>query len=295
MHPAVFRRRALDIALQQQPHHLLDLTADQMRRHADHPVAAHRHDVESFVVVAAPDQKAGLGPVNDAGDLIHIAARLFDADNVVDFAEPDGGFVAHIQTGAAGDVVHNGRQTGAFRDGLKVPVQPFLRRFVVVRHYQQQAVNALPFGLLGKLDAFGGAVIAGAGDDRAPVANGFLNLGIQPQFFPGSQGRRLAGSSRHDHPVAAGIKKGVGEPLGLGVIHLALGVKRRNHRRDKPAQLSHSSPPYIVESATRGIPKRQSCAYYTPAYPRRNPANPTPPKFPNAPAPAGAVIGNPPR
>ena len=199
--------------------------------------------------------------------------------------------MAHIQTGAAGDVVHNGRQTGAFSDGLEVPVKPLLGRFVVVRHYQQQAVNALPFGLLGKLDAFGGAVIAGAGDDRAPVADGFLNLGIQPQFLAGSQGRRLAGSSRHDHPVAAGIKKGVGEPPGLGVIHLALGVKRRNHRRDKPAQLSHSSPPYIVESATRGIPKRQSCAYYTPGYPRRNPANPPPPKFPKAPTPPAQLFG----
>ena len=110
-------------------------------------------------------------------------------------AEPDGGLVGHVQAGAAGHVVDDGGQVGAFGDGLEVLVQALLRGFVVVGHHQQHTVHSGLLGLLAQLDALGGAVVAGAGDDRAPLADGVLDLAEQPDFFLDSQGRRLAGSA----------------------------------------------------------------------------------------------------
>ena len=128
-------------------------------------------------------------------------------------------------------------------DGLEMLVKPFLRRFVVVGHHQQQPVHTLLLGLHAELDAFRGVVVTGAGNHRAAVADGFLHLGEQPQLLFGAEGGRLAGGTRDDDSVAAGVEEGVGEALGLIVVHLPLGVERCNHSRDQPAYLCHDFPP----------------------------------------------------
>ena len=127
---------------------------------------------------------------------------------------------------AAGDVVENARQVGLFGDGLKVPVQSFLRRFVVVRDHQEQAVDPLLLGFHAELDALRGVVVAGPGHHRAPFAYRFLHFGEQPEFLFGTQRGRFASGAGDDNAVAARIKQGIGEALGLFVVHLAFDVKR---------------------------------------------------------------------
>ena len=127
--------RALDISFQQQAHHVLDLVADQVSHHADNAVATYGHDQERLVVVAAPDLEVGASALDDSGDLVHVAAGFFGANDVVDLAQPDRGLVGHIHAGAAHDVVDDAGQIGLAGNRLEVLVHPLLRGFVVIRYH----------------------------------------------------------------------------------------------------------------------------------------------------------------
>ena len=101
----MFCRRIFHVAFQQIPHHLADLVAHQVGRNAHYTVAARGHHVVGLVIVAAPHAEPVLGPVDDAGYLVHIAAGFLDADDIVDMTETNRRFVGHVETGAARHVV----------------------------------------------------------------------------------------------------------------------------------------------------------------------------------------------
>ena len=109
----MLRRRALQVSLQRQAHHRLDLGADEVRRDADDAVAAHRHHRVGLVIVAGPDEEAGPRIADDVRRLAQVTAGLLDAHDVGDLAQADDGVGRHVDGGAAGHVVEDDRKVGA--------------------------------------------------------------------------------------------------------------------------------------------------------------------------------------
>ena len=99
---------------------------------------------------------------------------------------------ADRRAGAARDVVEHHRQVGGVGDGGEVRDQPGLRRLVVVRRDDQQAVRARLCGRLGQLDGVRGVVGADAGDDAGPVAD---RLEHGPEQLGPSRRRVVVGDS----------------------------------------------------------------------------------------------------
>ena len=236
---------ALDVALQQQTHHVLDLVTNQVGHHANYAIAAHGHDQECLVVVAAPDFEVGRG-LNDAGDLVHVAAGFFRAYDVIDLAQPQRRLVSHVYAGTAHDVVDDAGKISLACDRLKVLVDPLLRGFVVVGHHEQQAVDALLLSFLAELDALGGVVGAGAGYDHALVTDRLFDLAEKAHLLVGGERGRFAGGAGQDDAVAARVEKGMGELLSLLKVDRALVVEGSNHRCEKSTYLCHVRLLYSV-------------------------------------------------
>ncbi|MNP25161.1 hypothetical protein D3C76_1179560 [compost metagenome] len=85
---------------------------------------------------------------------------------------------------------------------LEVLVQAFLRRLVVVRHYQQAGVGTGALGVLGQVHGFGSGVGTGTGDDRdaAGAALDALDhvLDDQDVFFDIQRGGLTGGADSDD-------------------------------------------------------------------------------------------------
>ena len=111
-----------------------------------------------------------------------------------------------------------------------------LRRLVVVRHRQQQRIDAGARGLAAQLDAVGGAVVARAGDHRRARADDVLHLGPEADLLGDRQRRRLAGGAGDDEAVGAGVEQRDRQPPRLRVVDGAVGYERRDHGGEDPAE-----------------------------------------------------------
>src|SRR5581483_1824265 len=164
--------------------------------------------------------------------------------------------------GTARHVVGDAGQAGAGSDGLEVAEEPFLRRLVVVRHRQQQAVRAQLLALLCQLAALGSVVVAGARDDGAAVADSLLDLAQQAHLLLVAQRRRFAGRAKKDDAVASRIEECQRQALGLAVVQLSFVVERRDHRRQQSADFHRYTSFLAISSsaicmALRAAPLRR--------------------------------------
>ena len=85
----------------------------------------------------------------------------------------------------------------------KCATQALLRRLVVVRRHDEQAVGAGLLGRRGQLDGVGGVVGADAGDDPGPVADRLEDGAQQVVLLARAGGGRLPGRAADDQAVAA--------------------------------------------------------------------------------------------
>ena len=97
--------------------------------------------------------------------------RLLDGADVRDLGEPRDRLGLDVDHHAARDVVDDHRPVGGSRDRLEVRDDPALRRLVVVRRHDEEAVDAERVRLLGEVHGVGGRVRARAGDDRRAPAD----------------------------------------------------------------------------------------------------------------------------
>ena len=136
--------------------------------------------------------------------------------------------------GARRDVVEHHRQVGAVGHRGEVPEQTGLRRPVVVRRDDQQAVDAEPLGGARLLDRVRGVVGADAGDDGGPVADGVqddLEHGVLLAVADASA--TPPSSRRSTRPSCAQpVDQVRGQLLRAGEVDGAVLGQRGDHRRE---------------------------------------------------------------
>ena len=103
-----------------QVHHLTDLGAHQVARHADDAHRSQAHVSERGPVVAGVDLEP-VGRLGDhARDGLEVARGILDRHDVGALREPEQGVVFDADRGTAGDVVQDHRQVGCVCDVLEV-------------------------------------------------------------------------------------------------------------------------------------------------------------------------------
>ena len=146
------------------------------------------------------------------------------------------GLAGDRDAGAAGDVVDHDGQVARVGDRGEVRDEPGLRRLVVVGRHGEHGVGAGLLGHLRRLDALGGVVAAGAGDDDGAVADGLDDGAQQLVLLVGGGGRRLARRARHDEAVVAVVDEVRGEGLSLLEVDGAVVPHRGDHRREDASE-----------------------------------------------------------
>ena len=131
------------------------------------------------------------------------------------------------------DVVEHHRQVGGVGDRGEVPEQAGLRRPVVVRRDDEQAVHAEPLGRPRLLDRVRGVVGADAGDDGRAVADGVHHRLEDGVLLAVADGRRLPRRAEDDQAVVRlPVDQVRGQLLRAGEVDRAVLGERGDHRRE---------------------------------------------------------------
>ena len=224
---AVERPRRLVLACVPEPDQLLHLRADDVRVHADAADAAELEERQDQVVVARVEVEAGL---DDVLRLREVVVRLLDAADVLDLGQPRDRLGLDVEHDPAGDVVDDDRLVGRRRDGLEVRDDPALRRLVVVRRHDEDAVDAELVRPLGQVDRVARVVGAGAGDDGRAVADLLQRRGVELEALLVGERRALAGRAGDDEPVRAVVDEVARERAEAVQIDRAVPLERRHDR-----------------------------------------------------------------
>ena len=224
-------RGALEVAFDRGAHLLGDLRADDVRVDADAAGAAEleerlEQDVVAGVEVEAESRRCA-APRRAA------ACACLTARDVVDLREPRDRLGLDVDDDAARDVVDDDRPVGRARDRLEVRDDPALRRLVVVRRDDEEAVGAELVRLPRSGAPSARRVRAGAGDDGGAVADR-----LDPRRGSGRAARRRrASGSRRSCPRPRGrrsrCRRGEREALeGVEVDRAVLAQRRRDRGQD---------------------------------------------------------------
>jgi hypothetical protein len=125
-----------------------------------------------------------------------------------------------------------------------VLVEPFLRRFVVIRRYREETGDAPPRHFAGSTNQFPGVISAGAGQHRH-LAAGLLDNDLHdPQPLDVGERRALAGGSTRAKEMHARVNLPARQPPDRCIVELT-AFRERGYQRgsDSCKWLSHCGPP----------------------------------------------------
>ena len=216
------------------------LSGDDVGGDADSAVGAHAPEVEVVVVVAAPDTEVGPG-LQHAGRGVEVAVGLLVAGDVGDLGEAQERIDGEIDARAPGHVVDDDGRAGALGDLAEVLDDAGLGRPQVVGRDREDGVDAGGLGTLGEGDGVAGVVRAGAGDNRAAVAELLLDLLPEAGLLVVAQEGCLAGGAGNDNSLVASADEGGGEAAGEDVVDLALGGVGGDHGGEESTDLGHDA------------------------------------------------------
>ena len=177
--------------------------------------------------------------VDRFGDLRHVAAGFFDADDVGNLGEARQGRGFEIGGGASGHVVENDRLVAdGFGDGLEMAVLAFLRGLVVVGRGGEDAVDAGARGdFFRLLDGVVRGVGGRAGHDGDASGDDFDGGvdDVQP-FVVGERGS-LAGGAAGNQEINAGLDLPRDQIAQGSVVDGAVLMKRSYERSATSTEL----------------------------------------------------------
>ena len=189
------------VAVAVEADHLGDLVPPEMGRDRDDADGAEPEEGQRVRVISGVEVEPGL--LRDEARLVEVVVRLLHGDDRVDLREPRDRDRLDVDDHAARDVVRDDRQVGSGRDRLEVLDDRPLRRLVVVRRHDEDAVHAERRRLLREMDGMRGVVRAGAGDDGRALADGLARGREEEELLLVAQRRRLAGRAADDDAVRA--------------------------------------------------------------------------------------------
>ena len=147
-------RRFPDLAAPEGTHHLRHFARNDIRRHADDALRAHRHERQRQRIVAGLESRiSGRAPRATADTRSQLPpASLMPMMFLHSARQAPDGFDADFDAATARNAVKHDGQSGGARDVAEMLEQPFLRRLVVIRRDLQRTVRAdfLGFAASGK-------------------------------------------------------------------------------------------------------------------------------------------------
>ena len=199
--------------------------ADDVADHADHADGTERQQRQVQHVLAAVVREVGAG--QGPGHGAEVALGVLDRDDPRVLREPDERLHLDRHLRARRDVVEHHRQVGGVGDRGEVAEQAGLRRPVVVRGHDQQAVDAEPLGRPRLLDGVRGVV--GARPRRR------RSRGRRPRpARPRARRAARRPSSSATHPSSRG-RPGRRAPAGRPGARPAPARRRGRSSRPRPA------------------------------------------------------------
>ncbi len=205
-----------------------------MRRDRDDADRADVEEGERVRVVAGVEVEAGL--LGDETRLVEVVVRLLHGDDRVDLREARDRDRLDVHDDAARDVVRDDRKVRRGRDRLEVPDDRPLRRLVVVRRHDENAVHAERRRLLREMDGVRRVVRAGAGDDARALADRVARGREEEELLLVAQRRRLARRAADDDAVGAVVDEVRRELAEAVDVDRAVRLERRDHRGEDGAE-----------------------------------------------------------
>ncbi len=206
------------------------LAGDFIGCDGDHSNAAQSDYRQRNRIVAGENQETFASAADGFGDLSHVAACFFHADDVRDLAEARQRGRLDVRTGASGNVVEDDRLVAnSFCNGLEMAVLALLRGFVVVRRGRKDRVYA---GTSRKFLRLFYRIVRGvrrsSGDDgNAPGGDFDCRVNYVEPFVVG-QSRRLARCAAGYEEVNSGFDLPGDEVPKGGVVDRSVLLKWRN-------------------------------------------------------------------
>jgi hypothetical protein len=242
------------------------LARAEVRRDADQPVAAERERRQKEMVVAAPESEArGRGRARKISE--NCAKSPLDSLTPATFAwrRASSSSVAgqHVRTRAPGMLYTITGSVVASRDRAEVREHAVLRRFVVVGHDREDAVDAECFArsvistewrvLLPPVPATTAA--------RSPTAS--LTVAKSASFSSSVERRRFARRAADDEPVVAFVDEKAREPRRGREIDRRRSIERRQHRGEQRADLGraergHREAPAVISGGVASCPRPEA-------------------------------------
>ena len=154
-------------------------------------------------LASSPAEVEQVGLVEHPADLAEVAFGVFDGADVGVLRRAQDRLVLDLDAGAAGDVVEDHRQVGRVGDHAEVREDAGLRRLVVVRRDDHDAVGAGLLAVLVQLDGVRGLVGPAAGDDLGAAVGDLLGDLDELDLLGVGEGAGLAGRAGDDDAVGA--------------------------------------------------------------------------------------------
>ena len=229
--------RLVQATLGRPVHHLPDLAGDEVARDGDHAVAAQLDHRLGVVVVARPHQEALGRAAQDRLDLVEVAARLLDADDVRYLGQAERGLGRHVERGARRHVVEDAWQRGRLGQRREVTDQALLRRLVVVRHRQHHRVHAGVDAGSHQRQRLVRCVRRRAAHQRHVGADGLAHGAPDRNLLLVGERGRLTRGAGDDEAVVAGGDERTGQLADGRIVDGAVVVEGRDHGCEHAADL----------------------------------------------------------
>jgi len=216
-------KRTLRFSIRQAFYHLRNFPRNHIGGDADDSVSADCHERQCEHVIAAQNFKAWSQCRAQLADAIGIAAGFFDADDIFAFfGEALHGLNCNFDSATARNAVEDDWDTRATSHFAEMLEKAFLRWFIVIGRNLEGTIRADFFGVLGKIDRFGGGVASRAGE-HLEFARGKFHRELDDfNVLVVIDGGRFAGrADRHDS-VDASLDLNFDQSLERGFINFAI-------------------------------------------------------------------------
>ena len=148
MERTVNAQRLEDVAILHASHQFRHFGRESIGYNRNHSHAAERNDLKGERIVATDHFKTGGCVRDELIDLCQIATCLFDCHDILEiFGQSQSRIGVEVHSGTSRHVVEHHRHGRCLADGTEMPIEPFLRGFVIVRCDDQHPIDPLKVAL----------------------------------------------------------------------------------------------------------------------------------------------------
>ncbi|SKV35333.1 Uncharacterised protein [Mycobacteroides abscessus subsp. abscessus] len=210
-----------------------------MRDDTDEPDRTHRQPRQiQRVISRVVDQ---VGARDDLSTTMQITLGVLDGHDVRMCGQFTDDVEVDRDNRAWRNVVQDHGHVHRVRDRGEMCQQSRLRGPRVVGGDDQESMRSGSLALTRQLDAVGGVIGAGPGDDACAISHRRHHLAQQGQLLGVGGYGRLSGGAGEDKAIASGVDQMRGKPHRGIDVKGAIGIERSHHRGEHGAEPRHCS------------------------------------------------------